>query len=179
MDSDRLDGLTGMISMLLSRRTLARALGFSPLALPTITDTQARKHKHKHKKVKFNAFGCVSVGNFCKNSDQCCSGICEGKKDKRKCKAHDQGTCQPGQDSCPSVTIDCTSSINEPGNCLITTGNASYCGRGSCFLCQKDADCVQFCGPQAACVSCAACQPDTIYVTACVGPAPDSCDFGP
>jgi hypothetical protein len=76
MDSHRFDGLTRSVSTLLSRRRLAGALGFGALTFPGLAEAR-KKHKHK-KKVKFNDLGCVDVGNFCQNDDQCCSGICTG-----------------------------------------------------------------------------------------------------
>jgi hypothetical protein len=175
MESARFDGLTRSVSTLLSRRTLAGVFGFGSLLIPSLAEAK-KHHKHKHKKkkkVKFNDFGCVNVGGFCKNDDQCCSGICEGKKDKKKCKAHDQGSCQPGQDTCASGTpILCTSSTGDLGECLVTTGNAPSCGQGTCVACSKDADCVPLFGPQAACIVCAACIPDVGTNTGCVAPGP-------
>jgi hypothetical protein len=166
------DRLTRAVSLLVSRRRLGLALGLGPLALPGLADAK-KKHKHK-KKVTFNDFGCVNVGSFCKNDDQCCSGICQGKKGKKHCQAHDASTCQPGQDSCSGLPVPCTTSAGDPdGGCTITTGNASYCeADGRCFDCAKDADCVPFCGPQAACIVCAGCVTEK---TVCVGPS--ACTF--
>jgi hypothetical protein len=163
MDGNRFDSLTRAVSTLLSRRTLAGTLGLRAMTLPGLAD--AKKHKHKHKKkhkVKFNDFGCVNVGNFCKNNDQCCSGICQGKKGKKKCQAHDQSTCQSGQtitECGGSTNVTCTTSSGAPdGVCLSTTGQGEFCaGFATCFVCAKDADCQALCGPQAACIACPAC----------------------
>ena len=57
--------------------------------------------------------GCKNVGRKCQRARQCCSGVCRGKKDKKRCKAHDSGGCRGGQRSTGcggSVDIDCTSS---------------------------------------------------------------------
>jgi hypothetical protein len=177
MDIDRFDGLTRTVSTLLSRRAIAGALGLGTLALPGLADAK-KKHKKK-KKIKKNQFGCVNVGGFCKNGGQCCSGICQGKKDKKKCKAHDAQGCESNEDSCLGVPFPCTTSAGVPGECLVTTGNAGYCfgGAGQCFDCTKDADCVAVCGPQAACVVCATCIGESEDATACAGPAADSCVF--
>jgi hypothetical protein len=182
MDSDRFDGLTRSVSTLLSRRTLAGVLGLGALAVPT--RTEAKKHTHKKKKPKFNDFGCVNAGNFCQNSGQCCSGICQGQKGKKKCQAHDQSTCQSGQqeEGCGpdggGVTVPCVSSTGDDGICETTTGKAGYCSAdGQCFDCTKDADCVAFCGPQAACIVCADCVVQVGTETACVGPRLDVCNF--
>jgi hypothetical protein len=153
----------------LSRRAIAGALGLGALGLPTLLE--AKKHKHKKKKkVKFNDFGCVNVGNFCKNSGQCCSGVCQGKKGKKKCKAHNESTCTTGQhtDFCGGTDASCVSSAGVPGVCETTTGNAGYCAVvGICDACTKDADCIADFGPDAACIVCSGClDVDTV----CVGP---------
>jgi hypothetical protein len=177
MDGARFDGLTRSVSTLLSRRSLAGALGLGALALPGLADAK-KKHKHKKKKkVKLNDFGCVDVGNFCKNSSQCCSGICQGKKGKKKCQAHDDGGCQEGQDACLGVMALCNIE-GVMGECTRTTGDAGYCfgGSGDCFDCSKDADCVPFCGAQAACIVCTAdCAAEG--TTACVAPPGGTCTF--
>jgi hypothetical protein len=123
--------------------------------------TGAAKHKHKRKrKTKAampNAFGCINVGDACLTADQCCSGICEGKKGRKRCQAHDTGECPSGNavNLCGGVGISCTTSAGTSGRCGTTTGNAGYCGSGGdCFPCAKDADCHAVCGPGAACVQC-------------------------
>jgi hypothetical protein len=177
MERARIDGLARSVSLLLSRRTLAGGLGLGALAHPGLI---AAKNKHNHKKkkkVKRNEFGCVDVGTFCKNNGQCCSGICQGKKGKGKCQAHDASTCQAGQDVCGVVEVDCTTENGDQGACARTTGNASFCeASGDCFACAKDADCVAVCGAGAACIVCAECT--LTGGTACVGASADSCDFG-
>jgi hypothetical protein len=120
------------------------------------------------------------VGKFCKNNGQCCSGICQGKKGKKKCKAHDEGTCLPGQDACTSGSpVLCTTEGGLPGQCTQTTGKSSFCETtGDCFDCKKDADCVPFCGASAACIVCAECAMEGLQ-TACVGTNAGSCTFPP
>lgn len=145
-----------------------------------------RKKKRRKKKRKtnkqqpvFNEFGCVDVGNFCQNSDQCCSDICEGQA----CQAHDQLNCTAGD-----LSFQCGAEQSEPcfpssggvGSCDTTTGNAGYCGSDdslNCFACNKDADCQPFCGPQAACI---VCEGDCEEIgTACVSTGADDCEFPP
>ena len=180
MDASRFDRWT----IALSRRDLAGALGLGAVAIADLAAAKNKhKHRHKHrKKVRRNAFGCVNVGGFCKTDDHCCSGICQGKKDKRTCQAHDQSTCQPGQQQpfCnPSqVTTLCTTSTSGDGICEMTTGKAPYCQDGiGCFPCRKDVDCVPLCGPQAACVRCSGCIGQAGTETACAGPS--GCTFPP
>jgi hypothetical protein len=161
VETDRFDSLTRIVSTVLSRRTVAGVLSVGALALPGLTDAK-KKHKHKKKKkVKFNDFGCVNVGNFCKNSGQCCSGICQGKKGKKKCQAHDQSTCQTGQNlgECGgSANVTCTSTAGTAGVCLTTTGQGEFCAdEAVCFVCATDADCRVLCDTNAACIACPAC----------------------
>ncbi len=140
------------------RGIASAALGGLAASLSQNANAKRRKKKRKKEKVAFNAFGCVDVGKFCKNGEQCCSGICQGKKDKKTCQAHDQSTCQAGQPSgpCADADIACTTSSGDEGFCNTTTGNAGYCASaGGCFACTRDADCNEQCGPGAACVPCA------------------------
>jgi hypothetical protein len=160
MESDRFDCVTRAISLVLSRRGFAGALGLAVAGLSGLAEAKKKKRKKK-KKIKRNDFGCVNVGGFCKNSGQCCSGICKGKNGKKKCHAHDASTCQAGQQpiSCNGgADIACATSTGGAGLCGTTTGNAGYCTNDiDCFACTKDLDCQPFCGPQAACVACNAC----------------------
>jgi hypothetical protein len=164
MDATCFDRLTRAVSAALTRRRVVGGLGLSALSLASRADA---RHKHKHKKHKHkkkitrNAFGCVNVGGFCKHSDQCCSGICEGKKDKKTCKAHDQSTCEPGQSrlACGGDTdVACMTAAGTDGACLTTTGQGEFCaGFAECFACQSDADCRVICDTAAACAVCLGC----------------------
>lgn len=177
MDAEQFDTLTRSLTDRRSRRgALAAALG-GALGVASLAGTDSGKKKKK--KPKFNEFDCVNVGDFCKNSSQCCSGLCKGKKGKKRCSAHDSSTCLAGQSTCVDpVGVPCVSSTGaNTASCEVTTGNAPYCtADGDCFACTKDADCVPFCGAQAACIKCATCS-DGGVVTACVGPAVDGCTF--
>jgi hypothetical protein len=137
---------------------------------------EATAKKRKKKNIKKNDFGCVNVGGLCKNKGQCCSGICKGKKGRKRCKAHDTGGCTGEQDTCAGVLVPCKTATGEDGACARTTGNAGYCnGGGFCFPCRRDADCHARCGPQAACIVCETeCGPNG---TACVGRSEGDCSF--
>jgi hypothetical protein len=155
MDTSRFDRLTQLVSTHLSRRTLAGTLGLAALASPF--GIEARKKRKKKKKVKRNSFGCVNVGGYCKNSQQCCSGICQGKKGKKKCQAHDTSGCQPGPSlaDCGGVSVTCPDSRD--GQCATTTGNAAFCLEfkfQSVPPCRRDADCRPDFFPGVACVRC-------------------------
>ena len=168
MDSNRFDEVARACAPLLSRRGLAGLLGLTALGTASVADAKRKKRKKRKKKnknnggggeeVKFNAFGCVNVGDFCENSGQCCSGICQDAI----CQAHDQINCQAGQTdfTCAFVinNVDC----GDNGLCLTTTGNSGFCAEDrkigpDCVTCKKDADCVGACGQDAACVICANC----------------------
>jgi hypothetical protein len=148
----------------LSRGATATAFGLAALGGPRLSEAK-KKHKRK-KKIERNEFGCVDVGTFCKNDGQCCSGICQGKKGKKRCKAHDTGTgCQAGQTAqiCGGTDVTCTTSTGFPqGLCATTTGNAAYCSANTaCQVCARDVDCHAEFGPQAACVVCNGCAEGT------------------
>jgi hypothetical protein len=162
--------------MAVSRRA---AVGVAALALPVFADAKNKRKKREKKKVKRNDFGCVNVGQFCKTDGQCCSGRCEGKKDKKKCKAHDAGNCQSDDDSCIVESVECLNGAIA-GGCFRTTGQASYCAfDGDCFPCEKDADCVPFCGAAAACVVCELECGGIPGGTACLSAGEDRCTFPP
>ncbi len=157
MDTDRFDSLTRTFATVLSRRAIAGALGLGALALPDLAGAKKKRKNQSKKKVKFNDFGCVNVGGFCKKAGQCCSGICKGKKGKKKCKAHDGSTCVAGQTivACGGALVVCTTSGGGFGSCLTTTGDAPYCSVSfDCFPCKKDIDCEPICGQGAACLAC-------------------------
>jgi hypothetical protein len=149
MDATRFDLLARTLAMASSRRQALSALLLGGVALTHgAGESEAGP-------------GCKNVGKKCKKKKDCCSGICKGKKGKKKCKAHDTGGCLAGQqqEECGGdATIACTTSAGETGFCETTTGNAAYCAADiDCFACTKDADCRPFCGPQAACVACTDC----------------------
>jgi hypothetical protein len=177
MEHDRFDQFVSALAQRPSRRAFAGILGLGALGLAgsTQVDVASARKKHK-KKVKNNEFGCVDVGKFCKNAGQCCSGICQGKKGKKKCIAHGESTCVSGQKEpiCGGTGVTCPTPNGEQGLCDTTTGNAGYCvADGNCFACKKDADCIAQCGADAACIQCATCGLTGGF--ACVGPVVDSC----
>jgi hypothetical protein len=164
MDAARFDHLTRSLTSARSRRqtVLAMLLG-GVLTAREAADIAAGP-------------GCKNVGVKCKKKSDCCSGVCKGKKKKKKCRAHDTGGCKPGQQEavCGGEDVLCTTVAGLEGVCDTTTGNAGYCtSDGGCFACQRDADCRSFCGPKAACIRCADECAD-VGGTACVGPA--GCD---
>jgi hypothetical protein len=180
MDQSRFDALTRVLSDVFSRRRVLRGVAAAGLGLAA-----ARRHEFAHankkrvsspKKQKPNAFGCLSVGDACRRAGQCCSGLCQGKKGRRKCRAHDTGNCLAGEHpgECLGANVACITSLGKQGVCATTTGNAAYCTSSfiECFNCKTDADCQAVdggaLGPRAACIRCADC--GEINGTACAAP---------
>ena len=116
--------------------------------------------------------GCKNVGARCKRPGQCCSGLCKGKKGRKKCKGHDSGGCKPGTIpfSCGGVEVACTTSSGLAGACATTTGKGGYCFSNVLPpQCTRDADCQELYGPRAACVTCPTMGPPG---TLCAVPSP-------
>ena len=152
MDSTRFDALAQSFAN--SRRSLLAgclALGAGRIGGSAIeAKSKKRKHKKKPKKASANEYGCLDVGAPCQNADQCCSGICDGTKGKRACRAHDTGTCkQDGQLAPCNNRTNC--------GCFTTTGGSDVCAElfppSSCAVCRRDADCEALGFPQgSACI---------------------------
>jgi hypothetical protein len=176
MNHHRLPALACSLTNLPSRRDVLHGLAgmglaFGVASLPDAAEAKKkRKRKKKDKKPKPNAFDCLSVGKTCMNADQCCSGICEGKKGKRKCRAHGAGTCEQDVAAICQSGTPITTSCNNRADCACfrTTAGSSFCaelfcgeeGCSECADCQRDADCVALgFPPEAACapVSAGAC----------------------
>jgi hypothetical protein len=185
MDGIRFDRLTRSLVTGVTRRHVLSRLGMAALGLGLLPSPEAVAKKKKKKKLKLNQFGCVNVGGKCRGKDKnCCSGVCQGKKpkngkrDKSRCVAHDESTCEPGQTGtvCDGAAdVPCAPTSGPVGVCFTTTGNAGYCSAsGTCSPCQKDADCIGVCGEGAACVPCAS-ECDFLGGTACVGASPGAC----
>jgi hypothetical protein len=163
-----------------TRRAIAKSLAgialTAGLAPAATAKRNATKHRKRRTKPPVNQFGCRNVGVVCTSASQCCSGICErapgksknGKKRKKSCRAHDTGGCRVEQDSCSGEFFPCTATNGADGFCHVTTGNAPYCGVSSTtFDCTKDEDCIDLCGPEAACVVCD--NPDLGSFQVCIG----------
>lgn len=161
--------------------------------LDTSEARKARKRKAKKSKLKRNAFGCVDVGGRCQGKGgNCCSGLCEGKKPKKGkndvsvCVDHDDaGVCFADSDTCTVGRAVPCNLDNLSCSCVLTTGNAGFCGdftegaEALCRVCTTDTDCQADLGPGAACVLLGGiCSPfcpatgRTACVPACVVAAP-------
>lgn len=148
MDGSRFDqfsrALTGSRRSVLGG-TLALAAGW----LGASRVEAKKKHKKRKPKAKPNEFGCLEVGDACKSTDQCCSGVCGGKKGKKQCRAHDTGTCRQDGFGICSGDSGTPFACNNSGFCVCfhTTAGSNFCaeldngGLEICADCQKDADC--------------------------------------
>lgn len=154
MHERRFDELLHAFATGRSRRATLASLASGILAAGSAArweSADARK-KGKRQKIKRNEFGCVNVGSFCKNSGHCCSGICQGKKGKRKCRAHDSALCdQDAAGVCTAPNPVATACNNRADcACITTTGGSSICaelfcgnpGCSECADCRQDADCL-------------------------------------
>jgi hypothetical protein len=169
MNHLRFDDVTRRFSRLSSRRHLLGGLasGILGLGAGQLADLAIAKKKRKGKrrrvkKAQPNEFGCIEVSDPCSTAGDCCSGICEGNKGKRRCKAHDTGGCVAGSAfvGCGGSTyVDCATSLGGAGVCATATGNAGYCLHApASYPCQTDHDCKVVAGgmlgPRAACIRC-------------------------
>ncbi len=179
MNQNHVDALARVLSDVASRRCVLRgiaAAGPGLLAARRLEFAQAkRKRNTSSRKPKPNAFGCLNVKDACKPAGQCCSGLCEGKKGKRRCRAHDTGTCRAGAHpgECFGADVACITSLGKQGVCATTTGKAAHCTSFiKCVDCKTDADCQTIdggaLGPRAACIRCAIC--GEIDGTVCAAP---------
>jgi hypothetical protein len=165
VDQTQVTFVTEALTNFPSRRDVLRGLtgvglGLGMLHIPAMSDAKKkrrRKHKKRKPKVTPNSYGCLEVDDPCKSAEQCCSGVCEGKQGKKRCRAHDTGTCDqdlPGLCSPTPTIAPCNNSAT--CFCMITTANSSFCaqlGVARCTGCRKDADCVtQGLPPGSACL---------------------------
>ena len=155
MNATSVEAVTRSLTSAPSRRDVLRGLAGTGIGLglagwsAPADARKKRKRRKKAKKAKPNAYGCLEVGDPCKNADHCCSGICQGKKGKKKCQAHGMGTCDqegPGYCTTPNPALGlCSNSANCA--CIRTTAGSNFCydagaeGGSACADCQQDADC--------------------------------------
>jgi hypothetical protein len=165
MDVTHFDSLVRTLAQRSFPRRLLHLTGLAALVASAIRLPDVLRAK-KRKKLRVNQFGCVNVGGRCRGNDgACCSGICagkkpkKGKKDKRRCVAHDASTCVAGQHpaECGGADVPCVTSLGSPGVCATTTGNAGYCFNAQPLespLCARDTDCQAFFGGSFGCIVC-------------------------
>jgi hypothetical protein len=155
LDHTRFDDLTRLLASDASRRSIvcglgAAALGFS-LGIATVREVAAGKKN----------------GKRCKKAKDCCSGTCQGKKGKKKCKNTAGARGCTIEDVC-GAAIQCPDVPGE-ASCVVTrVGKPFWTNLGECVACDSDADCAVL-APGAKCVDC----PDECGVDqnfrACVG----------
>ena len=83
MDASQFDRMTRLFSTAASRRQTIGALvsGVLVVALPGVAGGTGRTKQGPAtlNGASLNGFGCLDVGQSCKNADECCSGRCKGK----------------------------------------------------------------------------------------------------
>jgi hypothetical protein len=176
MDGTRFDHLLQLLPE--SRRAFlggAMALTAGWLGVSTADAKQMGKQKKRKLRAKPNAFGCLEVGDPCRNAGRCCSGICKGKKGKHTCRAHGVGTCSQDQPDWCSVEslaeehLELAACNGRKGLCIRTTAASNACiNFHACADCKKDADCAALgypagsvCAPFAGNLACAGFCPET------------------
>jgi hypothetical protein len=170
MNSNRLDDFARNVG----RRGLNRRAVLAATAASALVGAFGRREA-------MAGVGCRDVGKACRRGEECCSGLCKGKRGKRTCRPHGVGTCEAGADYCrQGKTATCN--FSDDCHCVATTGGARFCGATSgsvCMGCQSDADCDPVTGPGSACVAAIErpfCACDTFgFSTACVA----RCGVGP
>jgi hypothetical protein len=153
MNQHRVPNLSRSLTRIPSRRDVLRGLASAGLGLglarlPAAAEAR-KKRKKKNKKPKPprpNAYGCRSVGVACTTAEQCCSGICEGKK----CRAHGVGTCLQKEPGVCNATNPLLLTCNLDGDCgcVRTTAGSNFCSaffgvpvNQFCADCRRDPDC--------------------------------------
>lgn len=130
MNPDRFDAMVLALNAAPSRRALLRAFGagLSAAVLATLDAPQDA------------AAACKRDGNKCQKDDQCCSGKCQGKKRKRKCRA------DPDARGCTTddpYATNCPDSNDADHFCWVTVSGKPFCGVATgCFNCASNGDCV-------------------------------------
>jgi hypothetical protein len=150
------DEMTRILAGASNRRHVLRglfgaSLGVSLAQIPGLAAARKRRKrkKNKSKRPKPNAFGCLEIGDACKDADQCCSGICEVHKGKRSCRPHDTGICKQGKPGFCTADNPSTIVCNEAETCgcVETTAGSNVCALLDIYIddlcadCKTDADC--------------------------------------
>lgn len=157
MNADRFGASIRALRATTSRRDIVRSLGAMGLGLGAIrltrsADAKKKRRRKKRKRIpnaKPNFYGCAEVGDACATANDCCSGVCEGKKDKKTCQVHGAGTCDQETDGyCQAEDPEQTACNDVPGCfCWRTTAGSQFCddfngeSGTDCANCRKDADC--------------------------------------
>lgn len=136
-----------------TRRDLLRGLaaglglGSAYTALESEAKKKRKRRKKKQKPATPNEFGCIEVGDRSQSADECCSGVCEGKK----CRAHGVDVCRQDRPGVCTAGLDEAPSLGCGANCWCfrTTAGSNFCAPAprtapqlDCTTCRKDADCI-------------------------------------
>lgn len=144
MDDHRFDTMTKRIAAVSSRRSLLGGLAGGALA--ALLGRAAAGQEAARGGGGRPTGRCLGEKKECRRGAQCCSGVCKGKRGKKKCRrAPGQGTCTTDRNVCAvgNPGIGCNGDF--ACACAVTTGGTAFCGSlfgDSCAACASGADCV-------------------------------------
>ena len=136
MDRQRFDALLmSLADESLPRRTVLRLVVAAPLAglLARVGAGQ-----------RATAASCRQNAKPCDRGNQCCSGVCRGRRDRKKCRpAPGQGTCTILKDTCEigGQAAACDPELNATCVCFIRPNGAAFCADPTTFDCLPCAEC--------------------------------------
>lgn len=156
-DGKRLDWLRNTLLGLPSRRDVLRGIAATGIGLVSVAvpasagakpKQQRKRRKPGQRPAKPNRYGCRKVDDSCRRHRQCCSGVCAGKRGRKRCRRHGAGTCSQTRPALCEAASQLTTLCNNSSNCACvrTTSGSAYCGSlvtSSCVPCKRDADCVK------------------------------------
>lgn len=134
MDQHRFDALLMRLTKEPRSRRLALRLVVSTVLAGALAGGGAR----------LAAAACKQNGRPCDGGNQCCSGVCRGKRGRKKCRpAPGQGSCTIAKDTCKvgGVVGACASGGGEGCACLRRPSGAAFCADLTTIDCLPCAQC--------------------------------------
>jgi hypothetical protein len=120
------------------------------------------------------AAGCLANGKRCARANECCSGMCRGRKGKKRCRpAPGQGSCTIDKDACSGAGARATCSAGSGADCVCfrRTNGAAFCADGRFDFESACRPCAE-CPAGAVCISaplgsCSLCEWSTLCLRPC------------
>ncbi|CAA9581407.1 MAG: hypothetical protein AVDCRST_MAG59-4814 [uncultured Thermomicrobiales bacterium] len=147
MDQDRFDSLARRLAAGATRRDAIQALAVATVGLVAAVPAGTGA-----------AAACREPGAPCRRGGQCCSGLCQGKKGRERCRrVPGQGICTIRNNVCRTNDADksCGGAGLDSCGCFVTTAGRSFCALGALsevVSCERDRDCAGQFGAGARCV---------------------------